>query len=65
MLLDENANDALEGDTTEEQWRVVDQIVALVTRVVRDLPALNKISLSVEVNDTQKFPPTWCPITEA
>ena len=61
MLLDENDNDASEGDTMEEQWRVVDQIVALVTRVVRYLPALDKISLSVEVNDTQKFLPHMVP----
>ena len=36
---------------------VVDQIIALVTKVMRDSPALNKIFLSFYLNDTQKFLP--------
>ena len=34
---------------------MVNHIVALVTRLVRDSPAIDDIILSIELNDTQKF----------
>ena len=52
---DKGEYDALEEHTTEEQWKVIDQIIAMVTRVVLGVPLLNKMFFPFELNNTQTF----------
>ena len=47
--------DGIKERTTAEQWKMVRQIMILVTRVVAGLVDLNEINLSVELNDSREF----------
>ena len=49
--------EGFEVSTTEEQWKVIRQIMVLVTEVTSISMTLGRVTLSIQLNDSRKFPP--------
>ena len=49
--------DDLEGHTTDEQWRAIEQIIGFIIKVVDEATNLSTLDITVVLNDLQEFLP--------